>query len=131
MCALSSAVAVELLVALLNHPLQRGAKAHEEIYSCDRSSLGPIPHQIRGDLGEYKTTPMLGEAFDMCIACSKTVIDAFRGNDEDSFQFLLKACNQPGFLEEITGLSAKLNQMKLEEIEDFNVDEFDMEDDIC
>jgi len=38
---------------------------------------------------------------------------------------LLKACNIPGFLEETTGLAAKLNSVKVEDFEDFTVDEFD------
>jgi len=100
MCSLSSAISVELLVSLLNHPLQRGAKASEDLEECDWSALGPIPHQIRGDLGEYKTNAMLGEAFDMCIACSPNIIEAFKASEEEQFDFLLKACNVPGFLEE-------------------------------
>jgi len=43
---------------------------------------------------------MLGEAFDMCIACSPNIIEAFKASEEEQFDFLLKACNVPGFLEE-------------------------------
>jgi len=32
---MASAIAVELLVSILNHPLKQGAKAHEDIYECD------------------------------------------------------------------------------------------------
>lgn len=127
MCALSSAIAAELLVALLNHPLQRGAKADEELFNCDRSSLGPIPHQIRGDLSEYKTIAMCGEAFDMCIGCSKTILDHFRGTEEEALEFLKNACNHNGFLEEQSGLAAKLAQMDLD-MDDFAVDDFDIDD---
>lgn len=126
MCSLASATAVELLVALLNHPLQRAAIASDDLFKCDRSALGPIPHQIRGDLSEYKTLPLLGEAFDMCIACSQSIIDQFKQPNEEAFNFLLQACNVPGFLEEQSGLASKLRDMKLGEIEDF--DDFAMDD---
>lgn len=68
---------------------------------------------------------MLGEAFDMCIACSEPVINAFKGEDAQAFQFLLNACNKSGFLEEFTGLAGKLSSMKMEEIEDFEFEEFE------
>ncbi len=55
MCSLSSAVSAELLVSILNHKKKQTAKAHEELNECDRGSLGPIPHQIRVDMSEYKT----------------------------------------------------------------------------
>jgi hypothetical protein len=43
---------------------------------------------------------MLGESFEMCIACSPKIIDAFRGTEDEQFEFLLNACNVPEFLEE-------------------------------
>ena len=77
MCSLASAVSAELLVSILNHEKKQTAKAHEELSECDRGSLGPIPHQIRGDMSEYKTQAMCGEAFNFCIACSQTILDEF------------------------------------------------------
>lgn len=43
LCSIASALGVELLASLLNHPLKNGAKAHENTSQCDRSELGVIP----------------------------------------------------------------------------------------
>lgn len=64
-------------------------------------------------------TPMLGESFEMCIACSPTIINAFWKSEEEQFWFLLDACNIPDFLEDTTGLLQKLKDIKLDDIEDF------------
>ena len=62
---------------------------------------------------------MLGEAFDMCIACSPKVIESFQQSEEKQFEFLLNTCNIPGFLEDLTGLSSKLKEFKFDDIDDF------------
>jgi ubiquitin-like modifier-activating enzyme ATG7 len=64
-CSMASAISTELLMSLLNHPLKNGALAHEEVHNSDRSVLGLIPHQVRGDMNEFRITPMCGCAFDM------------------------------------------------------------------
>ena len=79
-------------------------------------------------MSQYSTTPMCGEAFDMCIACSQPVLDNFRGDKETAIQFLLKACNQPGFLEEASGIADKLKALDLDGMDDFAVDDFDCPD---
>jgi ubiquitin-like modifier-activating enzyme ATG7 len=43
LCSIASALGVELLASLLNHPLKDGAKAHEDPNKCDRTELGIIP----------------------------------------------------------------------------------------
>jgi hypothetical protein len=45
---------------MLNHPLKNGAKGHENIGMCDRSELGIIPQQIRGDLSTFNMNVMHG-----------------------------------------------------------------------
>ena len=50
LCTMASSIGVELLTSMLNHPLRNGAKAHENQNECDRTDLGIIPQQIRGDL---------------------------------------------------------------------------------
>lgn len=39
---------------------------------------------------------MYGEAFDKCVGCSKQIVEGYLSNKEE---FLLKACNQPDYLE--------------------------------
>ena len=43
LCCMSSAIGVELLTSLLNHPLKNGAIARDNASDCDRSELGIIP----------------------------------------------------------------------------------------
>jgi len=45
---------------------------------------------------------MLGEAFEKCIGCSKRIIDEYKQN---KVEFLLKACNKPDYLEDVTGIT--------------------------
>lgn len=93
---MSSALGVELLTSMLNHPLKNGAIARENSYDCDKSELGIIPQQIRGDLSSFGINIMFGEAFEKCIGCSGKIVDAYR---EDKRGFVLRACNEPDFLE--------------------------------
>ena len=95
MCSLASAIAVELLVSLLNHPLRNGALANEEVSKSDRSVLGLLPHQVRGDMNDFRVTPMCGYAFDMCIACSAPILNDFKQNP---VKFVIEACNKPHYL---------------------------------
>ena len=122
MCSLASAISVELLVSLLNHEKKNGAIADEELNKCDRGPIGPIPHQIRGDMSEYKTQPMCGEAFNMCISCSEPILENFRGSREQAINFVKQACNQPNFLEDVTGITEKLKNMNFDDIDDFDID---------
>ena len=73
---------------------------------------------------------MYGESFDKCIGCSKKIIEAYQNNKEE---FLLKACNHPDFLEvnyyrfnfvqELTGITAMLSSINVDDIESFDFDE--------
>lgn len=121
MCSMASAISVELLVSLLNHPLAQGALAHEEIEKSDRSVLGMIPHQVRGSMNDFRVTPMCGYAFDMCIACSTPILEGFKSDPE---HFLLSACNTPGYLEDLSGITQKMAEINIDDIEAF--DDFDL-----
>ena len=35
--------------------------------------LGLVPHQLRGFLGQFRTMPLVGAAYDKCTGCSETV----------------------------------------------------------
>ena len=67
---MASSIGVELVVSMLNHPLRNGALANEELLKCDRSTLGVIPQQMRGDLTTFEIRALYGEAFDKCTGCS-------------------------------------------------------------
>ncbi|CAI5520677.1 unnamed protein product [Closterium sp. Naga37s-1] len=134
LATIAGALAVELLVGLLHHPL--GFAAPPEDTTADGfpsststssssadlcSPLGPLPHQLRGFLSSFSQLPITGFAFHQCTACSPTVVSAYR---ERGFAFLMDAFNDPTYLERITGLD-KLHAATVE----IEVDWDDSEDD--
>ncbi|XP_045450095.1 ubiquitin-like modifier-activating enzyme ATG7 [Melitaea cinxia] len=105
--AVAGALAVELLVALLQHHSRVKTPAlynitDEDIDSELQGVLGPIPHTIRGFLHSYQTVLPTCPKFKQCIACSQVVIDKYR---EEGIEFLMKVFNSGTYLEEVTGLS--------------------------
>ena len=95
----ASALAVELMVSILQHPLRfitcnfllyqkklinlnifsgdapALTVAVDECYDSDvESSLGIVPHQIRGFLSRFQQVMPTCEKFDKCTACSVKVI---------------------------------------------------------
>lgn len=126
---IASALAVELLVGVLQHP-QRGCAFAQTFRNDDDdddegSCLGVIPHQIRGFLSRLHQVTPSAMAFDRCTACSDVVVRSYLGFDESQWErhkvkidendpnynptfsedFLLKAFNEPNYLEDITGLT--------------------------
>ncbi|ORY26898.1 hypothetical protein BCR39DRAFT_540015 [Naematelia encephala] len=102
---IASASAVELLVSLVQHPLGINAPA-ETASSAEQepskgSPLGLVPHQLRGQLSQWKTLLIEGAAYDRCTGCSKIVVDAYR---KDGIDMLLKVFNDLEYLEKLTGL---------------------------
>ncbi|KJA17472.1 hypothetical protein HYPSUDRAFT_46420 [Hypholoma sublateritium FD-334 SS-4] len=107
---IAAATAVELLASLLQHPDRNHAPApppntnasveanEEEGLS---SVLGLVPHQLRGFLGQFKTMPLVGAAYDRCTGCSEIVLQAY---EKDGFPMLLQAFNDIKYLETLTGL---------------------------
>lgn len=96
----ASALAVEMLVSLVHHPLAHGAPA--DARDAEPSTpLGLVPHQVRGFLPTFRTELLSGQAFSCCVACSQRAVDRYRA---DGFDFLLRAFREPGFLEEFSGL---------------------------
>ena len=111
-----------MLTSILNHPLKHGAIAREVAENCDKSALGIIPQQIRGDLSNFSMNVMYGEVFDKCIGCSPHVAKAFKESPES---FLIQACNNPDYLEDLTGitkLNAQINMDDIEALDDFDWD---------
>ena len=92
-----------------------------------RSVLGIIPHQVRGDMNDYRVTPMCGYAFEMCIACSPKILAEFQKDPED---FVLKACNKPGHLEDVSGITEKMANLNIDDIEAIDDFDFDSEEEV-
>lgn len=106
--AIAGALAVEILVGLLQHPLRVHAPAVynmnsdiEDVPPELQGILGPIPHSIRGFLHSYQNVVPTCAKFPQCIACSDIVINKYK---EEGIEFLLKVFNSGNYLEEVTGL---------------------------
>lgn len=114
LASIAASTAVELLVSLLQHPdglhappppaQANGAAADP---STSGSVLGLVPHQLRGFLAQFRNLPITGAAYDKCTGCSETVLKAY---EEQGFNMLLKAINEAGFLEKLTGLDKLYNE---------------------
>jgi ubiquitin-like modifier-activating enzyme ATG7 len=87
---MSGSLGVELVTSILNHPKGNAAQAKEDYLQCDRSNMGIIPQQMRGDLNIFEVKCLYGEAFDKCTGCSEIVQKAYQANREE---FILKCCN--------------------------------------
>jgi len=113
---IAAALAVELMVSILHHPLRINAPADKA--GSDDSSveqpLGILPHQIRGDIAHFSQMLIKGYASKRCIACAEMIVAEYRGRGID---FVLEAINQPTYLEDLTGLTELMNLAK-----DFNLD---------
>ena len=106
---IAGSLAVELMAALLQHPLQGHAPAPAASGAVPGTAahiaggaLGPVPHMIRGQLSGFSQTCMVGQAFSQCTACSAAVLQQYRA---DGWGFVLRVLQQPGELEELTGLA--------------------------
>ncbi|KAH3732602.1 autophagy protein 7 [Pelomyxa schiedti] len=96
----ASAMAVELLISLLHHPLKAQAPGEER--DATSMGLGSVPHQLRGFLSQWNILTLTGFAYSKCPACSPIVIEEYQ---KRGFEFLLQVFNQPTYLEELTGLN--------------------------
>lgn len=124
--AVAGALAVELLVALLHHPLQGHAPADTLQTKVDASSFGLVPHQIRGSMTTFQNALLHGIAYNQCTACSPTVLDAYKSK---GFAFLETVFNKSSILEEMTGLKELHEKTKkmLEVVEEADEeDDFDL-----
>ncbi|OOQ86585.1 Ubiquitin-like modifier-activating enzyme atg7 [Penicillium brasilianum] len=100
--AIASALLVELLVSILQHP--QGAAAPAPVTrSDDRGDhpLGLVPHQIRGFLANFENITVTGKSYSCCSACSDKVTSAYK---EQGWNFVRKALNERGYVEELSGL---------------------------
>ncbi|XP_049571498.1 ubiquitin-like modifier-activating enzyme ATG7 isoform X5 [Orcinus orca] len=102
---IAGALAVELMVSVLQHP-EGGyaiASSSDDRMNEPPTSLGLVPHQIRGFLSRFDNVLPVSLAFDKCTACSSKVLDQY---EREGFNFLVKVFNSShSFLEDLTGLT--------------------------
>ncbi|XP_046424103.1 ubiquitin-like modifier-activating enzyme ATG7 [Neodiprion fabricii] len=115
-------LAVELMVSLTQHPEYAEARAliaddrsepHSDVEHGGGGLLGGVPHTIRGSLWNYETHLTVTHRFPACTACSTPLINEFR---KKGFDVILNACNEPNYLEHLTGLNDLLKRPDLDEL---------------
>ncbi|KAM3965586.1 autophagy-related 7 [Aphomia sociella] len=128
--AIAGALAVEILVGLLQHPLRAEAPAlynmkeevDNRIPSEMQGVLGPVPHSIRGFLHSYQNVVPTCAKFKQCIACSDIVLNKYK---EAEIEFLLNVFNSGKYLEEVTGLTELHLTAEMTDVLTFSDDEDD------
>ncbi|KAI8333621.1 hypothetical protein BC941DRAFT_473373 [Chlamydoabsidia padenii] len=105
--AIAAALAVELMVSLLQHKDGIYAQADTSTTTNGGSMLGLVPHQIRGFLAQFNNMMIVGQGYENCTACSKKVLDAYNA---DPSGFIKKVTDDSLVLEQITGLDEMKRQ---------------------
>lgn len=112
---IAAAHCVELLVSITQHKLKGHAPAASPPTSTAIASapptdpslpnshpLGTVPHQLRGYMSTWQTLQIKGKAYDCCSACSPKIMDLY---EKDAWQFVKRALNEKGFVEDVSGLA--------------------------
>ena len=110
---IASALAVELLASIIQHPqgLHASAPTQDQDGAPDDDlPLGDVPHMIRGHLMGFGQSCMVGTAFKQCTACSVPVVDEFRAR---GWRFVLEALRDPESIEKVSGLKELKMSMDL------------------
>ncbi|XP_011697799.1 PREDICTED: ubiquitin-like modifier-activating enzyme atg7 isoform X2 [Wasmannia auropunctata] len=119
---IAAGLAVELLMAVTQHPQEISARAlmnndeddcRENVDSPLIGLLGGVPHTIRGSLWGHEMKLTVTHRSPFCTACSTPLIDEYRQRD---FAFVLDACNMPNYLEKLSGLEEILKRPDLDEL---------------
>jgi len=98
--AIASAMTVEMMVSVLQHPEGILAPAFSNSQP-EASILGHLPHQLRGSLFNFNTLLIQGPAYDKCTGCSPTVLEQYQ---QRGFDMVQEACNDDIYLRSLTGL---------------------------
>lgn len=111
--AMASALSVEMLAAIYNHPDRFMAPPHRDDLNDDDvaspeaqqtpTPLGVIPHQLRGNVYTYGLHTMYGRQYSKCTACSDIILQHVK---DDGYDFIIQCLNKPDLMEEVTGLKA-------------------------
>ena len=103
--AIASALAVELLTSLLQHPLGVHADAPKGP-SAERDPpehpLGLVPHQIRGYVSTFQNLVIRGQSYENCSACSPAILEEYRN---EGWNFVKKALLEKDYVSELSGLA--------------------------
>jgi ubiquitin-like modifier-activating enzyme ATG7 len=122
--AIASALLVELLASVLQHPKKQHAPSPVRSKSADSSSaasyerdppdhaLGIVPHTIRGFLHTFQNLILSGRSYPQCSACSKPILDAYRNS---GWAFVKEALNNREYVAEVSGLAEV--QRRAEDVE--------------
>lgn len=136
---IASALLVELLVSILQHPLRQQAPAPlsrtEPPPVAPSASptenpthpLGLLPHTIRGYLSRFDNLLVKGHAYDCCSACSPAILARY---EEQGWDFVRRACDERGFVEEVSGLAEVQRRAEeaMREIEEMELEDGDEEE---
>jgi ubiquitin-like modifier-activating enzyme ATG7 len=108
---IASALAVELLASLYNHPQKFLAGAHKVDDETSEISgiLGLVPHQVRGSVSDYSAMTLYGPNYTMCTACSEVIVSKYKA---EGVNFIIECLNRPELMEEVTGLKAEREKAK-------------------
>ncbi|KAJ8116569.1 hypothetical protein ONZ43_g4414 [Nemania bipapillata] len=107
--SIASALLVELLTSLLQHPLGHHApapattsSASQETNPADEYALGIVPHQIRGFLNRFQNLVIKGQSYPCCSACSHPILSAYRN---EGWEFVKRALEDKDYVAELSGLA--------------------------
>ncbi|GAP83291.1 putative ubiquitin-like modifier-activating enzyme atg-7 [Rosellinia necatrix] len=107
--AIASALLVELLTSLLQHPLGHHAPAPatasanpQQADTADEHALGIVPHQIRGFLNRFQNLVISGQSYPCCSACSSPILSAYRN---EGWEFVKRALENKEYVAELSGLA--------------------------
>jgi len=107
--AIASALLVEMLTSLLQHPKGKDAPAPQMTSGTavpERDPpdhpLGLVPHQIRGFLATFQNLVIRGQSYDCCSACSPKILNEYRTQD---WEFVRKALMEKDYVAELSGLA--------------------------
>lgn len=106
--AIASALLVEMLTSLLQHPKGKDAPAPQPTGGViperdpPNHPLGLVPHQIRGFVSTFQNMVIRGQSYDCCSACSPKILDAYRTED---WEFVKRALLEKDYVAELSGLA--------------------------
>jgi len=111
--AIASALLVELLTSILQHPKKQYAPAPLATSKSASGSgnyerdppdhpLGLVPHQIRGFLSTFQNMIMRGQSYPQCSACSDPILSAYKVG---GWEFVKKALGNRDYVAELSGLA--------------------------
>lgn len=94
-----------------------------EILQSVTQDEATAPHQLRGFLHDFSTVKITGQAYKCCSACSPTVVGAWQ---RDKWEFVKRALNERGYVEELCGLAQLRQQVDDMELDDDDEDDWEL-----